>query len=576
MRKRLALALLAALSTASCGGGHGSSGTVVPQRSVKTVPAQLTIVIPVRSATSAARRPNFVSNGTQSASITVNANLNNVQAFSLAPSAPNCTSATGTRTCTLVVDLPLGSDTVLLSTFDGALTAGGNTSGHLLASASATQTIVEGQANNIVISLLGVPASATVTAQQTTIASVGSTVTVPLTVAVYDASGTQITGGDPYSFPINVQLQPGQLGTTFQFSVNGGAPGAGQLKSPTDTIALVYGGRYGSGAYTLAAQSSVDSHQLGVSGTINVVPGVRQVQQIFSNVANGDLVQRYDTKDVWFTEPAAHKIGTLGANNVFTEFPVASGKEPRHIVYTGLNGTFPGTGTPFFVTEIPDTIGVLQTNGSIVERSVPTANAGLGGIWFDGARFQLWFAEQTAAKIGTMSLGGGFTEYPVGIAGSAPAAVSMNFLTGGTWFTDPGTNAIGQLKTDHTVVEFPIPTANAKPSVIVGQTTNDTWFAEANAPNLGHIDNATGQITEYPAGDVIVSLVPGASDGYTTLWAITRNGTIEHFDAAGHFVVVGNTLFAGGLPFVASIGANSDVWFLRSGVSVSDLDEVIY
>jgi virginiamycin B lyase len=578
MRKRLAIALLAALSTASCGGGHGSSGSALPQRSVKTVAAHLTIVIPVRTATSAARRPNFVSNGALSASITVNGNLNNVQAFSLAPTAPNCTTSAGARTCTLVVDLPLGNDTLLLSTFDGALTSDGHTSGHLLASASATQPVVEGQANNVVISLLGVPASATITAQQTTITSTATPVTVPLTVAVYDASGTQITGSDPYSFPVNIQMQSaGSLGgAAFQFSVNGGAPGGGQLKTPNDTIALVYGGRYGSGTYTLGALSSVDSHQLGVSGTINVVPGVRQVQQIFSNLANADLVQRYDTKDIWFTEPAAHKIGTLSANNVFTEFPVASGKEPRHIVYTGLNGTFPGTGTPFFVTEIPDTIGVLQTSGSIVERPVPTANAGLGGMWFDGAHFQLWFAEQTAAKIGTMSLGGGFTEYPVGIAGSAPAAVSMNFLTGGTWFTDPGTNAIGQLKPDHTVVEFAIPTANAKPSVIVGQTTNDTWFAEANAPNLGHIDNFTGQITEYPAGDVIVSLVPGASDNYTTLWAITRNGTIEHFDAAGHFVVVGNTLPAGGLPFVATIGVNEDVWFLRSGVSVSDLDEVVY
>jgi virginiamycin B lyase len=567
-RTRLAIALLAAMSAASCGGGHGSSGTVLPQRSIKTTSAHLTIVIPIRSATSAKRRPNFVSNGTLSASIAVTGSTNSLQAFSLAPSAPNCTTTPGARTCSFVVDLPLGSDTVLLTTYDGALTTDGRTSGNLLATASTTQTIVEGQANNILISLLGVPATVTIAAQSSTITSTATPVTVPLTVAVYDASGTQITGSDPFSFPVNIQLQPGQLGTTFQFSVNGGAPGAGQLRSPNDTIALVYGGRYGSGTYTFGALSSVDGRQLGASAAFNVVPGVRLVQQIFTNLANADLVQRYDTKDIWFTEPAAHKIGTLSANNVLSEFPVASGKEPRHIVYAG----FPA-GT-FFVSELPDTIGTLQTNGSISEHTVPTANAGLGGMFYDGGHFQLWFAEQNAAKIGTGT--SAFAEYPTGIAGSAPAAVSYNFLNGGIWFTDPGTNAIGLLKTDHSVVEFPVPTANAKPSVIVGQTTNDTWFAEANAPNLGHIDNASGAITEYPAGDVIVSLVPGATDNFTTLWAITRNGTIEYFDAAGHAKIVVNTLAAGGTPIVATIGANEDVFFLRSGVTVSDLDEVVY
>ena len=578
INKRFATALLAALATASCGGGHGSAVNVLPQRDAKTVSAQLTIVIPLRAQQAAARRPAFVSAGTQSGSISVNGAPSPTLSFSLASSAPNCTSTSGARTCTIVVDLPLGPDFVALSTFDGALTSDGHTSGHLLASASRLQQIVESSANHVLLSLLGVPASVTIVSQRSSIPSNGTPVTVPLTVTVFDASGTQITGTDSYAFAITFQMQSTGVptGATFRFSVNGGPPGGGTVTSPNDTIALVYDGRYGSGTYTLGASSLMDGHSLGASAPIDVVPGFHMAQQVFTNLANADLVQRYDTKDVWFTEPGAHKIGTLSANNVFTEFPVASGKEPRHIVYTGLNGTFPGTGTPFIITEIPDTIGVLQTNGSIAERTVPTANAGLGGIVFDGAHFQLWFAEQTAAKIGMMTLGGGFTEYPVGVAGSSPAAVALNNLGGGIWFTDPGTNAIGWMKPDHTVVEYAIPTANAGPSVIIGQTTNDTWFAESNAPKLGHIDNATGHIIEYPAGDVIVSLIPGATDGFAALWAITRNGTIEHFDAAGRVVVVANTLPSGGPAIVGTLGANSDVWFLRSGVTVSDLDELIY
>ena len=571
---RLALALLAALTVASCAGGHGSTAAVVPQRTVKTASAQLVIVIPVRPAASAARRPQFVSGGTQSGSVTVTGSVNSVQAFSLAPNAPNCTTTASARTCTIVVDLPLGSDTIVLSTFDGALAAG-QTTGHLLATASKTQTIVEGQSNNVVISLLGVPASATIAVPQP-ITSTGNSTTVPLTVTVFDASGTAITGTDPYSVPVIVQVSPLPAGNAFQFSVNGLAPGAAQLTRPTDTLALVYPGRGGSGSYTANVTSSVDGHQLGSNTAFKIVPGLRLATQIFSNMANADIVQRYDSKDIWFTEPAARKIGTLSSSNVFTEFAVASGKEPRHIVFTGVNGVAGGGGSPFFVTEIPDTIGTLQTNGTITERSVPTANAGLAGITWDGGHFQLWFAEQTAAKIGLMTLGGAFSEYPVGIAGSSPASVALNNLGGGVFFTDPGTNAIGWLKPDHSVVEFAIPTANASPSVIVGNTTNDTWFAEANAPKLGHLDNATGHITEYAAGDVIVSLIPGASDGFTALWAITQNGTIEHFDTSGNAVVVANTLVGNGPAFVGTIGVNSDIWVLRRGASIADLDEVIY
>ena len=571
---RLALALLAALTVASCGGGHGSTAAVVPQRTVKTASAQLVIVIPVRPPASAARRPQFVSGGTQSGSVTVTGSVNSVQPFSLAPSAPNCTTTSSARTCTIVVDLPIGSDTIVLSTFDGVL-VGGQTTGHLLATASKTQTVVEGQSNNVVISLLGVPATVTFAPVQT-ITSTGSTTTVPLTVTVFDASGTAITGTDPYSVPVNLQVQPLAAGNALLLSVNGLAPGPAQITRPTDTVALVYGGRYGSGNYTLSALSTVDGHQLGGTTAFKIVPGLRLASQIFSNMANADIVQRYDSKDIWFTEPAAHKIGTLSSSNVFTEFAVASGKEPRHIVFTGVNGVPGGGGSPFFVTEIPDTIGTLQTNGTITERSLPTANAGLAGIAYDAGHFQLWFAEQTAAKIGVMTLGGSFTEYPVGIVGSAPASVALNNLGGGVFFTDPGTNAIGWLKPDHSVVEFAIPTANASPSVIVSVTTNNTWFAEANSAKLGHLDNATGQITEYPAGDVIVSLIPGATDGFTALWAITRNGTIEHFDASGNAVVVANTLVGNGPPFVGTIGANSDLWVLRAGASIADLDEVIY
>ncbi len=581
MRSHLVLAAAAALAAASCGGG---SSPVAPAAAVpapqhgKTASAQLSIVIPLPRQSTSTRRPRFVSSGTQSGGLAVNGAAVS-QAFSLAANAPGCTATGTTRTCQVTVDLPLGADVVALSTYDGPL-VNGRPTGHLLATATVTQTIIESRANVVALSLLGIPASATIVPQQATIVSTGSPVSVPLAVTVYDAAGNAITGTDAYAQPVDVMMQSAApFQGRFTFSVNGGPAGGGRLTSPQDTIALLYGGRGGSGSYTLAATTNFGNQQLG-GVPFDVQPGFRLTQQIFTGgMANADLVQRYDNRDIWFTEPTAHKLGAYAANGSFTEYPVTSGKEPRHIVFTGIfaSGVFPGSGQPFIVSELPDTIGLVQTNGSIVEHTIPTANAGLAGILFDSVHGTLWFAEQTAGKIGAYQVGGGgFSEYPIGIAGSAPTSLAQNSLNGGLWFTDRGTNAIGLLKPDHTVVEYPIPTANAKPSVIVGQTSSDTWFAEDNAPVLGHIDNATGAIVEYPAGDVLVSLVPGASDGFTTLWALTRGGTVEHFDASGHYVVVPSTLGAGGLPVVLTIGSNDDLFLLRNGVSVSDLDELIY
>lgn len=493
------------------------------------------------------------------------------QSFSLAANAPGCTSNGTSRTCLVPVNLPLGSDLVTLSTYDGPLTANGQTSGHLLATASTTQTIVEAQSNNVVISLMAVVSSVTITPQQSSIVSTGTRVTVPLSVAAFDAAGNPITGTTPYAQPIALTAQAvnAYFGNGPSVSVNGATNNA--LASPLDTASLVYAGRDGSGDYTIVATTNYGNQRVGTT-SFAIQPGFVTARQLFtSGLANADLVQRWDTKDLWFTEPGTNKIGTLSANGVFSEFSVVSGKQPRHIIYTGLNGTGIGLGTPFFVTEIPDTIGILQTNGSIAERVVPTANSGLAGITFDGVALVLWFAESAVGKIGSMTLSGVMNEYPTGIPGSTPQSLSMNNQSGGVLFTDPGTNSIGWMKPDHSVVEYPIPTPNAGPSIMLG-----SCFTEANAPNLGCLNPTTGAITEYPAGDVIVALAPGASDGFTNLWVLLRNGTIEHVDSAFRFTPVPSTLPSGGQPVAIATGVNSDLWLLRNAPSVSDLDELIY
>src|SRR6202011_1796861 len=147
--------------------------------------------------------------------------------------------------------------------------------------------IVEGTTNTVVMSLLGVPASATLVPAQQTISSTGTAVTVPLTVTVYDASGNQITGSDRFAQPVAIELRAlSQFGSGLRVSVNGAS--GGLMNAPADAAALQYIGRDGSGAYTIAATTNSGAITLGTA-SFAIQPGYRMAQQIFTNLANADL-----------------------------------------------------------------------------------------------------------------------------------------------------------------------------------------------------------------------------------------------------------------------------------------------
>jgi hypothetical protein len=572
------LAAAAALALAACSSGSDGVSTV-PRTPAKTTPVQLSIVIPLPIAPTSsanARRPQFVSPGTLSGGIGLGPNPSVTQAFDLSASSPNCSTNGGARTCTVAVDLPLGSDQITLMTFDGPLSAGKPT-GHQLATVTVTQTIAEGKLNTIVMSLQGIPASATIVPQTTRITALGTPVTVPLTVSVFDSSGNQITGSDPFAQQVVMAMLPVNLTVAgnFGWTVNGNSTPV--MTVPNDQVALVYPGTGGTGtAYHLSATvgSGAGTIRLGTSSAqIDVVPGFALKQQLSGVTANADVVQRSDSGDIWITEPAAHKLAMLSSSGTFVEYPVPSGKEPRQIAYTGL----PNSGAPLFISEFPDTIGRVSLNGTITETTVPTPNAGIGGMAWDGAHSVLYFAE-SAGKIGTMDAAGHVAEYPTGIAGSTPAsvAVTQNNLTfGGVVFTDPGTNSIGFMDAAHTFTEVPIP-GSGPSAIVAGPGAGETWYAESNAARIGHTLNQF--IFEYPAPDVIVSLVPAALSDRSgaSVWALTRGGVVLRYDASGNYTAFPDTRVGNGTPAVMRWGWNNDLLILRSGVTISDLDAMFY
>ena len=287
---RSVTAALAACAIAGCGSGtpavhQAPPAAQTPGTPAKTASSTLTIAIPLpKGAASTRRAPHFVSSGTASGGIAVGYNIGPQyisQAFDLSASSPNCTTANGVRTCTMTVDLPLGNDTIALFTYDGPL-SGGKPSGHMLAMSTVTAGIIEGKHNSVAMSLLGVPAAVTIVPAQSSVASMGTAVTVALTTTVYDAAGNEITGTDPYSEPVAIQAS----GTRGALSVLiNGNPNSGYLTRPGDTAAIAYAGRGGSGAYAIRASIFYGNNQIG-SAPFTITPGMRLAQQIFTNLAH--------------------------------------------------------------------------------------------------------------------------------------------------------------------------------------------------------------------------------------------------------------------------------------------------
>jgi hypothetical protein len=161
----LSIAASALLLTACSGGSSAPSSpvkSVVPtpqptQNARLAASATFTIVVPASAKAGASRRPDYISAATKSIELSsselvpagpVVLNVTNTGSGPGAGSGANTsgscigTPTTGPFTCTLKVNLAIGADTVMLSTFDAAGAAG-----NLLSQQSANVSVLEGVAN---------------------------------------------------------------------------------------------------------------------------------------------------------------------------------------------------------------------------------------------------------------------------------------------------------------------------------------------------------------------------------------------------------------------------------------------
>jgi hypothetical protein len=266
----------------ACAGGGATSGAQPLQATGSSAQGRTTISILIPPAASgasasAARRPQFVSPSTNGASIVAYTSPRSAHPTPLATaivdlsagSSACTTTSGGARACTASVGLLGGTDDFTFTTYDRAPVAGSFAGANVLGSATLRATVIaSGVANTVNVALGGVVATivlgpAPLFVDQTAPSS------TPLTVTALDADGNTILAGmttvtnggatstDTYATPIAIAATETGATGHAKFSLNGAAATSTvTLLRSSDTVALVYDGKAGSGSYALSVAAS--------------------------------------------------------------------------------------------------------------------------------------------------------------------------------------------------------------------------------------------------------------------------------------------------------------------------------
>lgn len=577
MNRPLVHAALAAAILQLCACSGNQSSHVTPSVAMGT----MTIVIkvpPKPSSSSTGRAPAYISPATQSVAIRPN---NKTIYANVTPGSPNCSSASGTTTCTFQnIGSPVGQASIAIDTYDQPLGSDGLPKGNdLSAGWQTTAQIVEGQANVVNLTLGGIAAKATLTMDGSPQNGAASDLHVHLTVM--DAAGFTIVPPGPYNAAGGVPeaVMVGALTTTkpqgnndLIFSVNGVVqpfPTA-TLASPSDVLSIRYTGR-GLDSATVAV-TTMNNSTVKASATIVPIPSFGPNTAVSGVTSSGGAAIGQSSagpglpqqQTLFFAEPAKASIGTVDENGTYVEHALASGHTPQRITYGHIVMIAPPStsGYSMFFTEAENFIGEIDSNGAITEYAVPTANAGVYDVCCTGGPLQyVYFTEKAAGKIATMQPGGFFLEHATGIAGSTPAGIAIGPL-GYPWFADPGTNSVGYMDSSYVAHEYPLPQPNSAPTEVTPGPQGTLWFTEASAARVGTTDSS-GLVREFPAAAPLTRIAKGPDND---IYALDTNGNIEQFDGVtGALQVIPVTAPAGGTPVALVPGIHEDILLLRTG-----------
>jgi hypothetical protein len=243
------IVLLSLSALQACGGGGGGTGNSSNSGSSTTGTVQVKLNIPISTAsvaTNLIQPQSYVSAKTRSVNVSVTS-VNGVPPSSristLVPvmSGTDCSVDSGTLSCTITLDVPVGSVALNVSTYPQT-----SVGGSPISSGNTTIDVTGGAIVNADVTLLGVVASIDVNYTPTILPIAGAG-TFTATITGKDVNGDVITGTDPYYTPITVWVTVPDSNVTASLDL------PAQLTSPAqNTITFNYDGLGTAETYELA------------------------------------------------------------------------------------------------------------------------------------------------------------------------------------------------------------------------------------------------------------------------------------------------------------------------------------
>jgi streptogramin lyase len=617
MNARRFAATIALLTLAACGGGGGGgtlpapTQTLAPNTKMQTV--AISLVVPVNSGTSGARRPAYISASAQGAGIVVTQGSTTVNAtLDLSSSSTACTGSGSSRTCTTSVSVPTGNDVFSVTIYNQAPSNNAIPAGAaILGVGTSTVDVMAGSTTSVSVYVGGQIAHFGASLPSGSLPANGHPQSAVLVIGPTDFGNNPITAGtnDPYANPITVAVAE-TGGTGFaSLSLNGGAPSSSvQVTKSTDSVTLNYTGGGAPGysfAITLSA-NGVSSQSSTIAPLIASIGGLAVTSVgLNGTISNPTLTVGEAGSSRTYTPSLSTctgiaTIGALSGSGAAATLPVSGGSTPSAsgctltitdsanvalalpVINTPVSGGVTVNGStiyemagfthPYGITSGPDgniyftdsgTVEVIQPNNN-----VPLDEWVISGNLYDittGSDGALWITDQSndgADRVTTTGIIARypFTGTPQGIApGPNGLMLIADNTSGGVWTLDTG----GLF----TVLPFSPSGTPSQVTWVPGGTLGDAWFAETyyvgdfsltnnaiNAQILVPNGDYANYITYGPDGNVWVT----ASGGITPRVLVINPST----DAITEI-----PLPPGATPQGITAGADNAMWFVDPGTN---------
>lgn len=480
--RAVALAFVACVLLAGCGGGGAHSVPAAPRTASahQRVPVTIKIDVPKASGSSGARHAAYVSAATTQMTIDIQTGCpgacTDVSGYpttvALTPTSGGCTSTLASTSCQLQITLAPGSYTMALTTADANDTV-------LSTAQQIAFTIAEGQANSVALTLSGVPASI--------IASVPNQTASTVLVEALDPDGNIIVGPGAPTFTVaqtggtTVVLEQPTTTSPNEFVATPSGPGTTTLQvtasySGTNvTNACTQSGAVCTATFaytaTQASQNLFVPNETGNDVTIYGAPFTgAPTTTIGVNAAYGVAL---DSKADLFVSSFAS-----GSGGVVTEYapPYSTATATIASIGSGFpTGLAVGAdGTLYIANMFSDTISSVAPPYTGTPQTVISGLNDPDGIIFD-ASGNLWVAESYVQDVREYAppYTNGYTSYPLGAYPS-----DVGFDTNKNLFVLVYANSVPE------ILEFAPPYTGAPTATITGGGVSQAGITLDPANNL--------------------------------------------------------------------------------------------